>query len=71
MADAGRLYRGTTSPLGLLLSGTFLNAMGYQLFIPALPLFLHVRGATSTLVGFTAAGGLLGRLRDAIRSMFP
>jgi MFS family permease len=43
----------------LLLAGTFLNTLGYQIFVPLLPLYLASLGASPTLIGVIIGVGLL------------
>lgn len=44
---------------GLLLVAALLNVMGYQVFVPILPLYLRQLGATSQFIGVVTGIGLL------------
>src|SRR5207249_11290776 len=51
----GRLSR----PVLLILVATLFNTVGYQVFIPIMPIFLTRRGASPFIVGFDSAIALL------------
>ena len=54
------LLRGRPSrPVMLILVATLFNTVGYQVFIPIMPIFLTRRGASPFLVGFVSAAALL------------
>jgi MFS family permease len=46
--------------LRVLMTGNVLQAMGLQLFVPILPIYLTDRGASSRWVGVTIAAGIAG-----------
>lgn len=46
--------------LRVLLTGNVLQAMGLQVFVPILPIYLKGRGSSSALVGITIAAGIAG-----------
>src|SRR2546430_837882 len=54
------LLKGRPSrPVFLILVATLFNTVGYQVFIPIMPIFLTRRGATPFIVGFVSAIALL------------
>jgi MFS family permease len=54
------LLRGRPSrPVMLILVATLFNTIGYQVFIPIMPIFLTRRGASLFVVGFVSAVALL------------
>jgi MFS family permease len=54
------LFRGRPSrPVFLILVATLFNTVGYQVFIPIMPIFLTRKGATPFIVGFVSAVALL------------
>ncbi|HEY6875336.1 MAG TPA: MFS transporter [Candidatus Dormibacteraeota bacterium] len=56
----GALIRARPSrPILLILIATLFNTIGYQVFIPIMPIFLTRHGASPFLVGFVSAGALL------------
>ena len=57
---AGHLLKGRPSRTVLLiLVATLMNTIGYQVFIPIMPIFLTRKGASPFVVGFVAAAALL------------
>src|SRR4029077_21099601 len=54
------LFRGRPSrPVFLILVATLFNTVGYQVFIPIMPIFLTRKGASPFIVGFVSAAALL------------